>query len=124
MLAAGPADNRVRLQQAKILRMTGQEDSAQAILYRLRADSTLSPRPVYRELMELYHQKNFYDSALHYAERVLREQPEEKSVMLTAARIHDRRRRYQQAIRQYEAIVEPGFVAAAGYSPNGGARTR
>ena len=105
MLSAGPADNRVRFQQAKILRMTGQQDSAQAILYRLRADSTVSQTPVYRELAELYYQKRFYDSALHYAQRVITRQPDEKAIMLTAARIHDRRYRYQQAIRQYEAIV-------------------
>ena len=105
MLSAGPADNRVRFQQAKILRMTGMEDSAQAILYRLRADSTVNHTPVYQELTELYYQKRFYDSALHYAEQVMERQPEEKAMMLTAARIHDRRHRYQSAIRQYEAIV-------------------
>ena len=105
MLQEGEADNRVRFQQAKILRMTGQEDSAQAILYRLRADSTIQHTPVYQELAELYYQKRFYDSALYYTQRVLTRKPEEKAVMLTAARIHDRRYRYQQAIRQYEAIV-------------------
>ena len=105
MLREGPADNRVRFQQAKILRMTGQEDSAQVILYQLRADSTLNHTSVYQELAELYYQKRFYDSALHYAQRVMTRRPEEKAVMLTAARIHDRRYRYQQAIRQYEAIV-------------------
>ena len=105
MLRGGEADNRVRFQQAKILRMTGMEDSAQAILYRLRADSTVNHTPVYQELAELYYQKHFYDSALHYAEQVMARQPEEKAIMLTAARIHDRRHRYQQAIRQYEAIA-------------------
>ncbi len=106
MLNEGANDQRVRFQQAKILRMTGMEDSAQAILYRLRADSTVDRTPVYQELTELYYQQRFYDSALHYAEQVIVRQPEEKAVMLTAARIHDRRRRYPQAIRQYEAIVK------------------
>ena len=106
MLAEGRADQRVRFQQAKILRMTGMEDSAQVILYRLRADSTVERTPVYRELAELYYQRHFYDSALHYARQVIARQPEEKAIMLTAARIHDRRRRYPQAIRQYEAIVK------------------
>ena len=105
MLEEGQADNRVRFQQAKILRMTGMEDSAQAILYRLRADSDVNHTPVYQELTELYYQKRFYDSALHYAQQVLARQPEEKAIMLTAARIYDRRRQYQTAIRQYEAIV-------------------
>ena len=105
MLKEGRADNRVRFQQAKILRMTGMEDSAQVILYRLRADSTVNHTPVYQELAELYSQKRFYDSALYYAQQVMTRQPEEKSIMLTAARIYDRRYRYQQAIRQYEAIV-------------------
>ena len=106
MLDEGQADQRVRFQQAKILRMTGMEDSARAILYRLRADSTVSLTPVYQELTALYYQQRFYDSALHYAQQVMARQPEEKAVMLTAARIHDRRRRYPQAIRQYEAIVK------------------
>ena len=105
MLSEGEADNRVRFQQAKILRMTGQEDSAQAILYALRADSTVSQTPVYQELTELYYQKHFYDSALHYARQVITRRPNEKAILLTAARIHDRRYRYQQAIRQYEAII-------------------
>ena len=105
MLGESKADNRVRFQQAKILRMTGMVDSAQSILYRLRADSTVNHTPVYHELAELYYQKRYYDSALHYAQRVITRQPEEKSIMLTAARIHDRRHRYQQAIRQYEDII-------------------
>ena len=105
MLREGEADNRVRYQQAKILRMTGMVDSAQAILYRLRADSTSNQTLVYQELAELYYQKHFYDSALFYAQHVMNRKPEEKAIMLTTARIHDRRYRYQQAIRQYEAIV-------------------
>ncbi len=106
MLAQGPANNQVRFQQARILRMTGQADSAQTILYRLRSDSTFVHTPVFRELSELYFQKQRYDSSLHYARRVLLKEPEEKSIMLTAARSYDRRYRYQQAIKQYEAIVE------------------
>ena len=106
MLAEGQADQRVRFQQAKILRMTGMEDSARTILYQLRADSTVDRTPLYQELTALYYQRHFYDSALHYAQQVITRQPEEKAVMLTAARIHERRRRYPQAIRQYEAIVE------------------
>ena len=105
ILAQGPADNRVRFQQARILRMTGQEDSAQVILYRLRADSTIVHTPVFRELSDLYFQKQYYDSSLHYAQQVLLKEPEEKAIMLTAARSYDRRRRYQQAIKQYEAII-------------------
>ena len=105
MLATGQMNNQVRFQQAKILRMTGMEDSAQAILYRLRADSTINHTPVYQELTALYYQKRHYDSALHYAQRTMQRLPEEKEIMLMAARIYDRRYRYQQAIRQYEAIV-------------------
>ncbi len=105
MLSEGPVDNQVRLQQARILRMTGRSDSSRVILNRLRADSTLNRTLVNQELMELHYQDRRYDSALYYARRVLRQQPEDKAVMLVAARSHDGNRAYQPAIRQYEAIV-------------------
>lgn len=105
MLSEGPVDNQVRFQQARILRMTGLVDSSRLILNHLRSDSTLNPTLVNQELMELYYQTHRYDSALYYAQRVLLRQPEDKAVMLTAARSYDRNREYQPAIRQYEAIV-------------------
>ncbi len=105
MLSEGPVDNQVRLQQARILRMTGRSDSSRVILNRLRADSTLNRTLVNQELMELHYQDRRYDSALYYARRVLEQQPEDKAVMLVAARSHDGNRAYQPAIRQYEAIV-------------------
>lgn len=105
MLSEGPVDNQVRLQQARILRMTGRSDSSLVILNRLRADSTLNRNLVHQELMELHYQDRRYDSALYYSRRVLAQQPEDKAVMLIAARSHDRNREYQPAIRQYEAIV-------------------
>ncbi len=105
MLSEGPVNNQVRLQQARILRMTGRSDSSRVILNRLRADSTLDHTLVDQELMELHYQDRRYDSALHYSRRVLAQQPEDKAVMLLAARSHDRNRAYQPAIRQYEAIV-------------------
>lgn len=105
MLSEGPVDNQVRLQQARILRMTGRSDSSRVILNRLRSDSTLNRTLVDQELMELHYQDRRYDSALYYSRRVMVQQPEDKSVMLIAARSHDRNREYQPAIRQYEAIV-------------------
>ena len=105
MLAEGPVDNQVRLQQARILRLTGRSDSSRVILNRLRSDSTLNRTLVNQELMELHYQDRRYDSALYYARRVLVRQPEDKAVMITAARSYDRNREYQPAIRQYEAIV-------------------
>jgi predicted Zn-dependent protease len=106
MLSEGPVDNQVRLQQARILRMTGRSDSSRVILNRLRADSTLNRTLVNQELMELHYQDRRYDSAIYYAQRVLVQQPEDKAVMLVAARSHDSNRAYQPAIRQYEAILE------------------
>ena len=106
MLSEGPVDNQVRLQQARILRMTGRSDSSRVILNRLRADSTLNRTLVNQELMELHYQDRRYDSAIYYAHRVLTQQPEDKAVMLVAARSHDGNRAYQPAIRQYEAILE------------------
>ncbi len=105
MLSEGPVDNQVRLQQARILRMTDRPDSARVILNRLRADRTLDRTLVDQELMELHYQARRYDSALYYTRRVMVQQPEDKAVMLIAARSHDRNRDYQPAIRQYEAIV-------------------
>ncbi len=105
MLSEGPVDNQVRLQQARILRMTDRSDSARVILNRLRSDRTLNRTLVNQELMELHYQDRRYDSALYYARRVLMQQPEDKAVMLIAARSHDRNQEYQPAIRQYEAIV-------------------
>lgn len=105
MLSEGPVDNQVRLQQARILRMTGRSDSARVILNYLRADSTLNRPLVDQELMELHYQDRRYDSALYYSRRVMVQQPEDKAVMLIAARSYDRNRAYQPAIRQYEAIV-------------------
>ena len=105
MLSEGPVDNQVRLQQARILRMTGRSDSSRVILNRLRSDSTLNGTLVDQELMELHYQDRRYDSALYYSRRVLVRQPEDKAVMLLAARSHDHQRAYQPAIRQYEAIV-------------------
>lgn len=105
MLSEGPVDNQVRLQQARILRMTDRADSARVILNQLRHDRTLNRTLVDQELMEVHYQDRGYDSALYYARRVMEQQPEDKSVMLMAARSHDRNRDYQPAIRQYEAII-------------------
>ena len=105
ILAASPAGNSIKFQQARILRMTGATDSAKVLLYQLKQDSTMEATLVLRELQDLHYQANYFDSALYYAQQVLAHQPHEKESMLAAARVYDRKRRYQQAIRQYEQIM-------------------
>ncbi|MGD1893609.1 MAG: tetratricopeptide repeat protein [Cyclobacteriaceae bacterium] len=97
-------DSRLLLQQARILRQTGYEDSARVVLYQLK--NKKKSVPVFRELQELHLQNRYYDSATFYAEQVLAIQPNDKQTMLSLARIQDRRRNYSRAIKQYEAILE------------------
>jgi tetratricopeptide (TPR) repeat protein len=97
-------DSRLLLQQARILRQTGYEDSARVVLYQLK--NKKKSVPVLRELQELHLQNRYYDSATFYAEQVLAIQPNDKQTMLSLARIQDRRRNYSRAIKQYEAILE------------------
>lgn len=99
-------DNRMLLQQAKILLRTGFEDSARAVLYRLKQAPSVNTIEVFRELQELHYQNRVFDSALYYAQQILERQPSDKQSMITVARIQDRRRNYSQAIGQYEAILE------------------
>nr|WKN35295.1 tetratricopeptide repeat protein [Tunicatimonas sp. TK19036] len=99
-------DSRMLLQQAKILLRTGYEDSARAVLYRLKQVPSVNNIAVFRELQELHYQNRIFDSSLYYAQQILDRQPSDKQSMITVARIHDRRRNYSSAIRQYEAILE------------------
>ena len=97
-------DSRMLLQQARILRQTGFEDSARVVLYHLK--NKKKSVPVLRELQELHFQNRYYDSAAYYAEQILSIQNNNKQAMLSLARIQDRRRNYSRAIKQYEAILE------------------
>ncbi|MEQ9441845.1 MAG: tetratricopeptide repeat protein [Cyclobacteriaceae bacterium] len=99
-------DSRMLLQQAKILLRTGYEDSARAVLYRLKQAPAVNTTEVFRELQELHYQDRYYDSALFYAEKILARQTSDKQAMIMVARIQDRRHNYSQAIRQYESILE------------------
>lgn len=96
-------DSRMLLQQAKILRRTGYEDSAKVVLYHLKAQGKNTA--VLRELQDLHYQNRYYDSASYYAQQVLNLQANDKQAMLALARIQDRRRNYSSAIKQYEAIL-------------------
>ncbi|MEM6840862.1 MAG: tetratricopeptide repeat protein [Bacteroidota bacterium] len=96
-------DSRLLLQQARILRKTGYEDSARVVLYRVKA-KTNTP-VVLRELQNLHYQDRSYDSAAHYANQLLDVQSDDKQAMLTLARVQNRRYNYSRAIKQYEAIL-------------------
>lgn len=99
------ADDKTLLLQAKIYRQTGNPDSAYSILYHIVNSGNVNKTEVYQELKEWYFQNRIYDSAVFYAERILALEPNNKEPMLTRARIYDRRRSYQKAIKEYEKIV-------------------
>jgi len=98
-------NDRMRFQQAQILRRTGNADSAAVIMYRIKDSGNVNRFAVSRELMELYYEKNWYDSALHYAWQTQQYRSNDKLAKLTEARIYNRRRKYQQALNKYEEIL-------------------
>ncbi|MGB3589864.1 MAG: tetratricopeptide repeat protein [Tunicatimonas sp.] len=97
-------DSRLLLQQARILRKTGYEDSARVVLYQVKAQ-TRTP-VVLRELQNLHYQDRRYDSAAYYSRQLLDLQEDDKQAMLTLARVQNKRYNYSRAIEQYEAILE------------------
>jgi len=97
-------DSRLMLQQARILRKTGYEDSAQVILYQVKAQKR-SP-VILRELQNLHYQNRRYDSAGYYSRQLMDIRPDDKQAMLTLARVQNKRYNYSRAIEQYEAILE------------------
>lgn len=104
-LALQSPDDKTLLLQARIYRHTGNQDSARSILYRIKDSQNLDQADVFQELTEWHSQNRMYDSAIHYANKRLAMEPGNKEPMLTLARIYDRRRSYQKAIREYEKIV-------------------
>lgn len=98
-------NDRMRFQQAQILRRTGNPDSAAVIMYKIKNSGNLNRFAVAKELMELYYEKNWYDSALYYAQQTQEYRVNDKYAKLTEARVYDRRRKYQQALDKYEEIV-------------------
>jgi len=98
-------NDRMRFQQAQILRRTGNADSAAVIMYRIKDSGNVNRFAVSKELMELYYEENWYDSALHYARQTQQFRSNDKFAKLTEARVYDRRRKYQQAMDKYEEIL-------------------
>lgn len=105
-LAQEEPDDKTLLLQAKILRHTGNEDSARAILYKIKGSHAVDRFDVYQELKDWYFQHRTYDSATFYAKQMLELEPNNKEPMLTLARIYDRRRSYQSAIQTYQNITD------------------
>ncbi|WKN44673.1 tetratricopeptide repeat protein [Tunicatimonas pelagia] len=99
-------DSRLLLQQARILRKTGYEDSARVILYQIKTQTRTPVVLVLRELQNLYYKDRRYDSAAHYSRQLLAIQSDDKQAMLTLARVQNKRYNYSRAIEQYEAILE------------------
>lgn len=99
------ANDRLLFQQAQILRRTGNQDSALVILSGIRNSGDLDRFAVNRELMELYFDRNIYDSALVYSSRMRESQPNDKRALLTRARIYDRRRNYQESLNTYQELL-------------------
>ena len=104
-LQAREADDRMRFQQAQILRRTGNPDSAAVIMYTIKNSGNVNRFAVNRELMELYFDKKVYDSTLFYAQQTQQYRSADKFSKLVEARVYDRRRKYQQALDKYEEIV-------------------
>ncbi len=104
-LAIQQPDEKTKLLQAKIYRHTNNQDSALAILYRIVDSPVLNRSDVFQELKDWYFDNRVYDSTIHYANQILSLEPNNKEPMLTLARVYDRRRSYQQAIRTYEQIA-------------------
>ena len=100
------ATDRTRFQQAQILRRTDNPDSAAVILYNIKNSGDVNRFAVSRELMELYYEKNLYDSALYYAVESQSFRSGDKFSRLIEARVYDRRRKFQQSLNKYEEIVE------------------
>jgi len=98
-------NDRMRFQQAQILRRTGNPDSAALIMSEIKNSSSVNRFAINKELMELYFDKTWYDSALYYALQTQQYRSGDKFAKLTEARIYDRRRKYQQSLDKYEEIV-------------------
>jgi len=99
-------NDRMRFQQAQILRRTGNADSAANIMYQIKNSGNVNRFAVSTEMMELYFDKKVYDSALLYARQSQQYRASDKFSRLVEARIYDRRRNYQQALKKYEEITE------------------
>lgn len=102
----GSISDRLLFQQAQILQRVGNTDSASAIFYKIKDSGKIDQFSFNKELMQLYYQKNWYDSADYYASQMLNSRPNDKEALITQARIYDNRRNYQQAITKYEEILE------------------
>lgn len=102
----GNISDRLLFQQAQILQRVGNTDSASAIFYQIKDSGKIDQFSLSKELMQLYYQKNWYDSADYYANQMLSSRPNDKEALITQARIYDNRRNYQQAITKYEEILE------------------
>ncbi|MEM8966658.1 MAG: tetratricopeptide repeat protein [Bacteroidota bacterium] len=97
-------DSRLLLQQARILRQTGYEDSARMVLYRIKTQGVTPV--VLRELQNVHYQDRRYDSAAYYSRQLLNTRSDDKQAMLTLARVQNKRYNYSRAIKQYEEILE------------------
>ncbi|WP_341295903.1 tetratricopeptide repeat protein [Catalinimonas locisalis] len=102
----GNISDRLLFQQAQILQRVGNTDSASAIFYKIKDSGKIDQFLLNKELMQLYYQKNWYDSADYYANQMLGSRPNDKEALIIQARIYDNRRNYQQAITKYEEILE------------------
>ncbi|MDF9796780.1 tetratricopeptide (TPR) repeat protein [Catalinimonas alkaloidigena] len=102
----GEVSDRILFQQAKILQRVGNIDSASTILYQIKDEGNVDLFSLNKELMHLYYQKNWYDSADFYADQMLTFRPNDKEALITQARIYNNRRNYQQSIAKYEEILE------------------
>lgn len=100
------ASDRLLFQQAQILRRVGNPDSAAVILYKIKENGEVDQFAVHKELMNMYYQKNWYDSAQYYSKQMLAYRPNDKEALITEARILDKKRNYQQAINTYEEILD------------------
>lgn len=104
-MGAQEVNDRMRFQQAQILRRTGNPDSAALIMSKIKNSPNVNRFAISKELMGLYFDKTWYDSALHYALQTQQYRGADKFSKLTEARIYDRRRDYQQALDKYEEII-------------------
>jgi tetratricopeptide (TPR) repeat protein len=97
--------NRMLFQQAQILRRTGNPDSASEILYQINQQPGVNAFALQRELMLLHFERNKHDSTHYYANLMLNVRPNDKLALITKARVWDKKRSYQQAIRTYVDIL-------------------
>ena len=103
-LETDPDNNQLNYDLGVLLTLTGQPDSAKAVLWDLLAEDTTDFK-VMHQLSLAHLQKRRYDSALFYTQKALTFNEADLDIMLTQARVYDRRRYYTSALRQYEEII-------------------